>query len=61
MTPDEFDQYIQGLGSYEYLFYDVENRSLYQVPAVPKVIVNDILNPPDPEDVEIERPETSLV
>ena len=61
MTPDEFDGYIQQLGEYEYLMYDIENRSLYRVPAVPRQLVEQILNPPDPEDVEIEHPETPLV
>lgn len=56
MTADEFDLMINQLGSHEYLFYDVNYRSLYRVPAVPKVIVDNILNPPE-EKPEIIAPE----
>jgi energy-coupling factor transporter ATP-binding protein EcfA2 len=61
MTPDEFDQEIGALADHEYLFYDIAYRTLYRVPAVPKEIVDRIMNPPPPEEVEIAHPETSLV
>lgn len=60
MTPDELDTYFEQLGEYEYLFYDVANRDLYIVPAVPSEVVDKILTPPNRE-VKIEHPETSLV
>lgn len=56
MTPDEFDEHIRGLGDHEYLFYDVQYRSLYQVPAVPEEIVLRILTPPSKEP-ELAKPE----
>jgi hypothetical protein len=57
MTPDEFDHYLARLGEHEYLFYDVRYRTLYHVPAVPKDIVDSILNPPPEEEIEIVKPE----
>lgn len=60
MTPDEFDQHIIGLGDYEYLFYDVKYRSLYQVPAVPEEIVMKILTPPAKQP-ELAKPEGESV
>lgn len=47
MQPDEFDDHMKQLGEHEYLFYDVSERSLYRVPAVPLEIVEKILNPPE--------------
>lgn len=58
MMPDEFDAAISSLGEHEYLFYDVAYRSLYRVPAVPGEIVQDILNPPPADEVEIVKPES---
>jgi hypothetical protein len=56
MSTDEFDEAIGALGEHEYLMYDVANRDLYQVPPVPKDIVNDILNPPVVEEKDIPKP-----
>lgn len=39
MAPDEFDEVLSQLGKYEYLFYDVAERTLYHVPPVPEDIV----------------------
>ena len=61
MTVDEFDEAISQLGEHEYLFYDVAYRNLYRVPSVPVDLVDNILNPPPPEKVKIEHPETPLV
>lgn len=51
MTPDEFDGYMEQLPEYEYLLYDVVQRTLYQVPPVPMDVVLDILNPPASEEI----------
>ncbi len=45
LTADEFDEIMEGLADHEYLFYDVRNNTLYQVPAVPEEVVDSILNP----------------
>ncbi len=60
MSPDELDSYFEQLQEHEYLFYDVQYRNLYIVPAVPAEIVDKILTPPTKEP-EIAHPETSLV
>jgi hypothetical protein len=60
MTPDEFDEHLRGLGDYEYLFYDVKYRSLYQVPAVPDEIVLRILTPPS-KPPELAKPKGESV
>lgn len=60
MTSDEFDQALNALGSYEYLFYDVANRSLWRVPAIPNELVQQILTPPD-KPVEIPKPEGQAI
>lgn len=60
MTNDEFDMAINTLGAHEYLFYDVALRNLYRVPAVPREVVEKILNPPD-EPVKIAKPENSMI
>lgn len=59
MTPDEFDEHISQLAEHEYLFYDVAFRSLYRVPAVPRELVENILNPPNPDKVGIPKPESN--
>ncbi len=59
MTVDEFDVAINQLGEYEYLFYDVANRNLYRVPAVPADVVARILNPPE-KPPKIEKPEGDI-
>ncbi len=61
MTPDEFDQEMYSLGEYEYLLFDIAHRTLYAVPPIPKIIVDDILNPPPAEEVEIEKPESGAL
>lgn len=61
MTPDEFDMELNALGSYEYLFYDIAYRTLYKVPALPRELVDGILNPPPADEVKIESPEAAVV
>ena len=56
MTTEEFNTLISGLGDYDYLMYDVADSALYHVPAIPKKIVDAILNPP--VDVKIAKPES---
>jgi hypothetical protein len=56
MTSDEFDVALNELGEHDYLFYDVANRNLWRVPAIPDEIVESILNPPA-EPVEIPKPD----
>jgi hypothetical protein len=55
MDTIEFDEAIGALDDYQYLFYDVANRDLYRVPAIPANIVDRIFNPP--EHVEILKPD----
>lgn len=50
MTNDEFDQALALLGPYEYLFYDVAMRTLYQVPPVPADIVVALETPVNAEN-----------
>lgn len=45
LTQDEFDSIMERLGEHEYLLYDVRMNTLYQAPAVPREIVDSILNP----------------
>lgn len=58
MTNDEFDAALNQLGDYEYLFYDVAQRNLYRVPAVPAEVVEKIFTPPA-KPPEIAKPERS--
>lgn len=51
MTQDEFDEQLSQLDEYEYLFYDVAMRTLYQVPPVPFDIVQALETPVPEEDV----------
>ncbi len=53
----EFDEAIGALGEYQYLFYDVANRDLYRVPAIPTELVDKIFNPPNPDKIVIAKPE----
>lgn len=53
MSPDEFDGIMEQLPEYNYLFYDVAMRTLYQVPPVPMDVVLDILEPPASEEQEL--------
>jgi hypothetical protein len=57
METPEFDEAIGALGEYQYLFYDVANRDLYRVPAVPTDVVDRIFNAPIPK--EIPKPDTN--
>lgn len=52
MTPDEFDDQISQLDDFEYLFYDVSMRTLYQVPPVPMDIVRILETPVSEENNE---------
>lgn len=45
LTLAEFDEIMERLADHEYLFYDIRNNTLYQVPAVPKEVVDSILTP----------------
>lgn len=60
MSPDELDSYFEQLEEHEYLFYDVQYRNLYIVPAVPAEIVDKILTPPAKEP-EIAHPDTGVI
>jgi hypothetical protein len=57
METPEFDEAIGDLDEYQYLFYDVANRDLYRVPAVPADVVDRIFNPPNPTKVKIPKPD----
>lgn len=52
MTPAEFDDVISQLADYEYLWYDVRNRTLYKVPPIPAEIVDILENPPEEDEEE---------
>lgn len=59
METAEFDEAIGALGEYQYLFYDVANRDLYRVPAIPAEIVDRIFNPPNPDKIIIPKPDNN--
>lgn len=50
MSPAEFDDEMSQLDEYGFLFYDVRNRTLYQVPPIPPEIVDAVENPPIPKE-----------
>jgi hypothetical protein len=52
----EFDEAIGSLGEYEYLFYDVANRNLYRVPAIPMEVVDRIFNAPMVDENDLPKP-----
>lgn len=52
MTPAEFDDVISQLDDFEYLWYDVRNRTLYKVPPIPFEIVDALENPPVEDEEE---------
>jgi hypothetical protein len=50
LMPIEFDEMMSQLPQWGYLYYDVRNRTLWQVDPIPTEIVEKLENPPEPKD-----------
>jgi hypothetical protein len=49
LMPTEFDEWMERLPPFGYLYYDVRNRNLWEIPPIPIEIVEKIENPPIPK------------
>jgi hypothetical protein len=52
LMPTAFDEMMSQLPRWGYLYYDVRNRTLYQVEPIPAEIVEKLENPPEPKDTD---------